>query len=312
MGETGGTGKKQTGVPAPNREARRRDGDVLILVHDGAVVRPAADVSVSVLDHGFLFGDSVYEVVRTRHRRPFLMAEHLDRLRRSAAMIYFELPWSDEEITKRVRAVDEALAVDEGYFRMVATRGPGPISLLPDGCDEPVLYVIGRPLIRYAAELYERGCSVAVVVRRRNDPRALDPAAKTGNYLNNMLGLVEARRAGADDAVFLNAEGHVTEATTANLWIVENGAVLTPPLAEGLLRGITRDWLFRALPDAGIPIEEAVFGSDRLAAADEVFLTGTVKGVMPVTTIDQAPVATGESGPITKRAAALYESALSQ
>jgi len=289
---------------------KRTDGDVPILVHDGEGVLPADEVGVPVLDHGFLFGDSVYEVVRTARRRPFLLAQHLERMRRSAGMIYLELPWSDREIARRIEEVEQALRVDEGYFRLVATRGPGPISLLPDGCDGPRLYVIGRPLIRYAPELYERGCSLAVVSRYRNHPQALDPAAKTGNYLNNMLGLIEARRAGAEDAVFLNAEGRVTEATTSNVWIVEDGTVFTPPVEQGLLRGITREWLGAALPAADVPVEEAVFGRDRLMRADEVFLTGTVKGVMAATTVDGRKIADGRTGPITRQAAELYERAL--
>jgi branched-chain amino acid aminotransferase len=279
-------------------------------VHDGAAIRPAAEARVPVLDHGFLFGDSVYEVVRTAHGRPFLLAEHLDRMRRSAAMIYFELPWTDAEIEARLEAVRAELGTDEAYFRIIATRGPGPISLLPDECAEPGLYLIGRELIRYPERMYTEGCSVAIVPRLRNDPRALDPRAKTGNYLNNMLGLIEARRAGADDALFLNAELHLTEGTTSNAWIVEDGRVVTPPLAEGLLPGITREWLLGALPAAGIPVTEEVIDLPRLGAAAEVFLSGTVKGIMPVTVIDGEPVGDGCPGPVAARAAALYEDAL--
>jgi branched-chain amino acid aminotransferase len=258
----------------------------MILVHDGAAIRPAAEARVPVLDHGFLFGDSVYEVVRTAHGRLFMLTEHLDRMRRSAAMIYFVLPWTDAEIESRLEALRAELGTDEAYFRIIATRGPGPISLLPDECAEPGLYLIGRELIRYPERMYTEGCSVAIVPRLRNDPRALDPRAKTGNYLNNMLGLIEARRAGADDALFLNAELHLTEGTTSNAWIVEDGRVVTPPLAEEVID----------LP--------------RLGAAAEVFLSGTVKGIMPVTVIDGEPVGDGCPGPVAARAAALYEDAL--
>jgi branched-chain amino acid aminotransferase len=283
-----------------------------VLVHTGTGIVPAAEAAVPILDHGFLYGDSVYEVVRTSRGRPFMLAEHLDRLRRSAALIYFALPWSDAEIERRLCELRDALGVPDAYVRIVATRGPGPLSLLPDGCDRPGLYLIGRDLIRYPDRLYAEGCRVAVVRRLRNDPRALDPRAKTGNYLNNMLGLVEARRLGADDAIFLNADLHVTEATTSNVWIVERGRVLTPPLGEGLLQGITRGWILERLPAEGIPVDEAVFGRDRMAAADEVFLSGTVKGIMPVTRVDDAAVADGRPGPVTRRAAALYYEALAR
>ena len=283
-----------------------------ILVHDGDAIVPAGEAVVPVLDHGFLFGDSVYEVVRTANGRPFMLEEHLDRLRRSAALIYFELPWDDAEVRRRIAALQERLDAADSYFRIIATRGPGPISLLPDGCDTPGLYLIGCELLRYPRTMYTDGCSVAVALRLRNDPRALDPRAKTGNYLNNMLGLIEARRAGADDALFLNAERHLTEATTSNAWLVENGSIVTPPLGEGLLQGITREWIGGALPAAGVAVSEAVIGQERLVAGDEVFLSGTVKGIMPVTRIDDAPVGDGRPGPVTRKAMELYAAALAR
>jgi len=280
---------------------------VTFLVHDGARIVSAEDACVPVLDHGFLFGDSVYEVVRTARGRPFLMAEHMDRMRRSAEMIYFELPWRDDEIGARMGELIEALGCPDCYVRIIATRGPGPISLLPDGCDAPALYLIASELVRYPQEHYANGCSVAIVRRLRNDPRALDPRAKTGNYLNNMLGLIEARRAGADDALFLNIEDHLTEATTSNLWIVEGGRVLTPPLEAGLLAGITRGWVFRTLPGAGIDVAEEILHRRRLMRADEVFLTGTVKGIMPVGRVDGEAV---PLGPVTARVSDLLCAAL--
>jgi branched-chain amino acid aminotransferase len=282
------------------------------LVHTGKGVVPAREASVPILDHGFLYGDSVYEVVRTANGKPFMLKEHLDRLRRSAAMVYFDLPWSDAEIRARAEQLRAALPFRECYFRLVATRGPGPISLLPDGCDEPGLYIIGTELHLFPARLYSQGCSVAVVRRLRNDPRALDPRAKTGNYLNNMLGLVEARRMGAEDAIFLNAEGHLTEATTANVWIAEKGRAVTPPVAEGLLQGITREWMLARLPAVGIPVAESAIDLDRLLRADEVFLSGTVKGIMPVTVIDGRPAGGGKPGPIARRAMQHYEEALAR
>ncbi|MHC4548963.1 MAG: aminotransferase class IV [Planctomycetota bacterium] len=283
-----------------------------VLIHDGAAILPAGEAGVPVLDHGFLFGDSVYEVVRTANGRCFMLEEHLDRLRRSAAMIYFDLPWPDDEIEARLEAVRTALGVAECYFRIIATRGPGPISLLPDGCDRPGLYLIGRELIRYPERMYTEGCKVAVVHRLRNDPRALDPRAKTGNYLNNMLGMIEARKVGADDALFLNLDRQLTEATTSNAWLVARGKVFTPPLGAGILAGITRGWVLKTLPAAGFAVTETTLGQDRLLAADEVFLSGTVKGIMPVTRIDGAPVGDGRPGPVTRRVMELYAEALAR
>jgi branched-chain amino acid aminotransferase len=283
-----------------------------ILVHTGDAIVPAERAAVPILDHGFLFGDSVYEVVRTSNARPFLLREHLRRMRASASMIYFEMPWSDGEIERRLRETLERVGAGDCYFRIVATRGPGPLSLLPDGCDRPGLYVIGRRLQPYPEILYTRGCRLAVIRRLRNDQRALDPRAKTGNYLNNMLGLVESKRAGADDAIFLNQEDHLTESTTSNVWIVSGGRAFTPPVGEGLLAGITRDWIFETLPRNGIAVEERVLRREDCAAADEVFLSGTVKGIMPATEIDGAPVGRGVPGPVTRRAAELYDRALAE
>jgi branched-chain amino acid aminotransferase len=283
-----------------------------ILIHTGEAILPASEAGVPVLDHGFLFGDSVYEVVRSANGRSFMLEEHLDRMRLSAAMIYFELPWADAEIERRLQELRARLGADECYFRIIATRGPGPISLLPDGCDRPGLYLIACDLIRYPERMYSEGCTVAVVHRLRNDPRALDPRAKTGNYLNNMLGMIEAKEAGADDALFLNQDHHLTEATTSNVWVVENGKVITPPLAAGILAGITRDWILKMLPAAGVPVEEATVDHDRLVAADEVFLSGTVKGVMPVARIDSRPVGAGSPGPVTRLAMERYNDALAR
>ena len=164
--------------------------------------------------------------------------------------------------------------------------------------------------MRYPERMYREGCRLAIVPRLRTDPRSLDPRAKTGNYLNNMLGLIEARRAGADDALFLNAEGNLTESTTANAWIVEEGRIFTPPLEEGLLEGITRSWIFSRLPAAGIPVAEATIDEARLRRAEEVFLSGTVKGIMPVASIDGRAVGAGRPGPVSLRAGALYAEAL--
>jgi branched-chain amino acid aminotransferase len=283
-----------------------------ILIHTGDAILPAGEAGVPVLDHGFLFGDSVYEVVRTANGKSFMLKEHLDRMRLSAAMIYFELPWSDAEIERRLQELRARLGTDECYFRIIATRGPGPISLLPEGCDRPGLYLIACDLIRYPERMYAEGCTVAVVHRLRNDPRALDPRAKTGNYLNNMLGMIEAKEAGADDALFLNQDHHLTEATTSNVWVVENGNVVTPPLAAGILAGITRDWILQMLPAAGVPVEEVAVDHDRLLAADEVFLSGTVKGVMPVARIDGRPVGAERPGPVTRLAMDRYSDALAR
>jgi branched-chain amino acid aminotransferase len=276
---------------------------------DGKVVAPE-QATVNVFDHGFLFGDSVYEVVRTRRGRPVTLDEHLARLEGSADRIYMKLPWSRADFAARI---DEALRAGgnpESYVRIVVTRGVGEISLLPDSCKSPSLILIVKPLPVPPPSVARDGLRVSLAGRPRNDRRALDPSAKTGNYLNNLLALVEAHRAGNDDAVLLNPAGMLAEATTSNLFLVKGGRVRTPSLACGILAGITRDLLVREMGRGGLPVEEGEFPAAALRGADEAFLTSTIRGVAPVTRVDGEPVGDGRPGPVTGRVAALYEEAL--
>jgi len=274
------------------------------------VVSPLGEARLSAMDHGFLFGDSVYEVVRTWKRRPVALAAHLERLRASANQTYLVLPWTDGEIAARMRDAVAATSFPECYVRLVVTRGPGPMTLLPDACQSPSMLVYVLPLRTPSEEELARGTSVAVPKRLRNDRRALAPAAKTGNYLNNVLALVEARRAGADDAVFLNAEGHLTEATTANLFWAKDGELYTPSLDCGILAGVTRTLLAWALRTEGGVVHECAFGYDALLRADEAFLTGTVRGVHPIVRVDAQPIGDGVPGPLAARLRALHDRAL--
>lgn len=276
------------------------------------VISPLAEARVLATDHGFLFGDSIYEVVRTIGRRPVALAEHLERLRASANQTYLVLPWTDGEIAGRMRDAVAATDFPECYVRLAVTRGPGPMTLLPDDCFSPSMLVYVLPLRTPTAEELARGASVCVPARLRNDRRALAPAAKTGNYLNNLLALVEARRAGGDDAILLNAEGHVTEATTANVFWVRGGEVFTPSLDCGILAGITRTMLIWALRKSGAEVHEGAFRLADLTGADEAMLTGTVRGVSPVVRIDGRPVGAGVPGPVTQRMMRLYDEILRQ
>jgi branched-chain amino acid aminotransferase len=276
---------------------------------NGRIVPPEQAV-VSVFDHGFLFGDSVYEVVRTRRGVPVTLREHLARLRASAERLYMELPWTDDGIGGRIAEVLRAAGNRESYLRIVATRGVGEISLLPDTCRDPLLLVIAKPLPEPPASVMREGIAVAVVGRPRIDRRALDPGAKTGNYLNNALALIEARRAGAEDAILLNPEGHLAEGTTSNVFFVRGGRVHTPELESGILAGITRSLLLREMPAAGLPVVEGRYPEESLREAEEVFLTSTVRGVAPVTRVDGRAVGDGRPGPVARKVAALYEAAL--
>jgi branched-chain amino acid aminotransferase len=269
------------------------------------VITPLADGRVPVMDHGFLFGDSIYEVIRTLGGRPVAFAQHLERLRHSAHATYLQIPWTDTEISARVRAAVAASGFAESYVRLVVTRGVGPMTLLPDPCRDPGMVVIVMPLVLPSRDEFERGMGVAIPARLRNDRRALAPSSKTGNYMNNLLALVEAKRAGGDDAVMVNVEGHVTEATTANVFWVKDGEVLTPSLECGILAGITRTLLIWAMRQDGISVVEGSFPAADLRGADEAFLTGTIRGVSPVVRVDGRAVGDGLPGPMTRRIDAL-------
>lgn len=271
------------------------------------VITPIADGRVPVMDHGFLFGDSLYEVVRTSGGRPVAMREHLERLRKSAAMTYLEIPWSDAEIVARIRGAFAASGFADAYLRLVVTRGVGPMTLLPDACDRPSAIVYAMPLVLQSAADFERGIGVVVPERMRNDRRSLAPAAKTGNYLNNALALVEAKRAGGDDAVMVNPEGFVTEATTANVFWVKDGKVHTPSLDCGILAGITRAHLLDEMRREGVTAVDGRFPVGDFLACDEAFLTGTIRGVSPVVRVGGRAVGDGRPGPVTRRIAALND-----
>jgi len=277
------------------------------VVSVNGVITSLADARVPAMDHGFLFGDSIYEVVRTKGGRPVAFAQHLERLRQSATATYLQLPWTDAEIGARIRDAVVASKFPECYVRLVISRGVGPMTLLPDACAHPSMLVFVMPLVLQTKDEFERGIGVAVPSRLRNDRRALAPAAKTGNYLNNVLSLVEAKRAGGDDAVMLNTAGEVTEATTANVFWAKNGAIRTPSLDCGILAGITRTLLIWSMRQEGIEVEEGGFPPDDFRSCDEAFLTGTIRGVSPVVRIDGKKIGDGRPGPLTRRVAAMNE-----
>lgn len=255
-----------------------------LLVNVNGEIAPIA--SIPVLDRGFLYGDSVYEVVRTFNGKPFALQEHLDRLRQSAAYCYLEVPWSDAQIGTEVDKTLRQANFAEAYIRIVVTRGAEPeISLQPGPEIQPSLIIIVKAIAPEPA-LNPKGTHLCLLPRLRNDQQALSPAAKTGNYLNNILAQMEATQQGADDALMLNARGELTEATTSNLWLVEKGVVRTPAVETGILHGITRYFLLQILREHQIPHEEAVLKPESLWTAEEGFLSSSVRLIMPIAKID--------------------------
>jgi branched-chain amino acid aminotransferase len=238
-------------------------------------------------------------VIRTLDGIPFAWPEHLERLRTSAHGIAMALDLADRQIMARVQETVAAARNEESYVRIVVTRGTGlaPNIDLSQAPGPPRWVILVRPLPPAPAQ----PAHLAIVARRRNDARALDPAVKSGNYLNNVLGLAEARSQGATDCLFLNTEGHVTEASTANLFAVRGGEVLTPPLTAGILAGITRALLLEYCKGQRVRCSERDLTADELRACDELFLSSTLREVLPVTALDGKPFRDGQPGPVTRR-----------
>jgi branched-chain amino acid aminotransferase len=265
--------------------------------------------TISVFDHGFLYGEGVYETLRTYNRRPFLLDRHLDRLRASAAAIGLTVPLDDCTLVARIDTTMAAVDVAEPlerYVRLVLTRGVGDLSYDPDTCPAASLVIIARPHREVAAAVRERGIRVVVSSVVRNHPDALNPRIKSNNLLNNAMAMQEALRAGADEALMRNYRGEIAECAQSNVFLVRGGEALTPPLASGLLEGVTRNFLFEIGPEIGIPVRERTLRLEEIRTADEIFITSTTREVLPVTTLDGRPVGPGAPGPITQALAEAF------
>jgi branched-chain amino acid aminotransferase len=265
------------------------------------IVMPAEEARVSVLDNGFAFGDSVYEVLRTYDGLAFEPGRHFRRLRASAARLGFSVPGSDEALLAQVDGLLARAGSGESYIRIVVSRGLGDCSYDFERVKGPTLVMIQKSLPPYPAEHYEQGVRVAAVGVRRNHPLALDPAIKSSNLLNNILAMREAQARGAEEPVLLNQEGFLAEGASTNLFLARGGTLLTPPLWAGILPGITREVVLDLLPPLGIPFREGPLHLDDLLAADEAFLTSTTREVVPVRQVDESPVGSGRPGPLTRR-----------
>ena len=273
-----------------------------LAINVNGTINDAEHATVSALDRGFLFGEGVYETLRTYNRRPFLLDRHLDRLRASAGHLALTVPLDDtgyaDRISETVAAVSDKLT--ELYIRLLVTRGVGDLTYDPNSCPAPTAVIIVRPYAGASPELDQKGITVVRSSIVRNHPAALNPIIKSNNLLNNALAMQEAIKAGADEALMCNYRGEIAECAQSNIFIVRDGVALTPRLDTGLLEGVTRNFVFEVGNAAGIPVREAVIQPDELAAADEVFITGTTREVLAVTTLDTTPVRDGLPGPITK------------
>ena len=265
---------------------------------------PAEEARIPVLDHGLLYGDGVFEGIRVYGGAPFLLDEHLDRLAASARALVLELPAGRDEIAALCREAAERAGLDDGYLRLVVTRGAGALGVSPHTCPRASLIVIAAPLALYPPERYRDGLRLVTSSLRRSASDALPPQVKSLNYLTSVLASIEARRQGADEAVLLNAQGVIAECTADNLFLVSGGRVLTPAVASGALAGITRALVLRLLEEQGIEAAEAALTPADAWTADELFLTGTGAEIVPVCEIDGRALPAAR--PVTERVRAAF------
>ena len=272
-----------------------------VYMNHGLLTKPEA--VVSVFDHGFLYGEGFYETLRTYNGQSFLFDRHIRRLRNSAEMLAISVPLANAEIAQRfdetVRAAGLGTAGREAYIRILITRGVGDLSYDPAACPAPSVVVIVKPHIDLAPEVVERGVVVALVSIVRNHPGSVNPLIKSNNLLNSALAMQEAVRRGAFEAVMRNYRGELAECSTANLFLVKDGAALTPPLDAGLLAGITREFVFDIGHEAGIPVREQILRDEDLFGADEAFLTSTTREIVPIVWVDDRVIGSGKPGPVT-------------
>ena len=255
---------------------------------------------VSVFDHGLLYGDGVFEGIRSYNGLVFKLREHLDRLWESAHTLMLEIPLTKKEMEKAVLDTLKANKLKDAYIRLVVTRGPGDLGLDPRKCKKATLFIIADKITLYPKDFYDNGLKIATVPTVRNHPEALNPQIKSLNYLNKILATLEATNAGVDEALLLNTQGYVTECTAENVFFVKGKCLTTPAPYVGILKGITRDTVMELAEEMGLCVCEQAFTRHELYSADEVFLTGTACEIVAVVKIDNRLVASGKPGPVTK------------
>ncbi len=259
------------------------------------------EAKVSVFDHGLLYGDGVFEGIRSYNGLVFKLNEHLDRFFESAKTLMLKIPLSREGLSKAIIQTLRTNRLTDAYIRLVATRGVGDLGLDPRKCSQPTLFIITDRIVLYPKEHYRKGLEIITVPTQRNIPAAVDPQIKSLNYLNNILAKIEAVNAGKEEAIMLNHAGVVAECTGDNIFIVKRGELLTPPTYVGALKGITRMTVIGIARKGKISVREEVMTRHNVFNADECFLTGTAAEVIPVVKVDGRVVGSGKPGPFTLR-----------
>lgn len=260
-----------------------------------------ADAKVSVFDHGLLYGDGVFEGIRLYGGNVFRLEEHLERLEYSAKAILLKLPLSREEMSWATCEACRLNGLTDAYIRLVVTRGVGDLGLSPWLCPKPSCFIIASKISLYPPEYYDNGLAIVTVPTRRVSPAALPPTIKSLNYLNNILGKIEAKQFGALEAIMLNEQGYVAECTADNVFTVHKGEIFTPSASQGALKGITRSTIFDIGKELNVPVRETDMTRYDIWCADESFLTGSGAEVIPVVKLDGREIGSGRPGPITRR-----------
>ncbi len=256
---------------------------------------------ISVYDHGLLYGDGVFEGMRSYHGKVFRLNEHLDRLWDSARSIWLNIPISKEQMATAVNDTLAKNSIRDGYIRLIVTRGSGTLGLDPNKCPVPEVIIITDHIQLYPKEFYDNGLKIVTAATVRNHTAALSPRIKSLNYLNNILAKIEGLRAGCVEALMLNTQGEVAECTGDNIFIAKNGVLFTPPIDAGILEGITRNAVIELAEAAGITVKQIPLSRHDVYIADEVFLTGSAAEVIPVVEIDSRSIGDGKPGPMTKQ-----------
>ncbi len=260
---------------------------------------PQAEAKISVFDHGLLYGDGVFEGLRSYHGKVFRLEAHVRRLYESALAICLEIPISREAMCQAINEAVKKNGISDGYIRALVTRGAGSLGLDPNRCSNPQVILIADTISLYPQELYDNGLEIITTSITRNHPSALSPRIKSLNYLNNILAKIEGLKAGCVEALMLNHKGEVAECTGDNIFLVRDGVLLTPPLDAGILAGVTREAVIELAREAGITVQEISLTKHDVYVADECFLTGTAAEVIPVVKVDDRPISTGKPGPMT-------------
>lgn len=261
---------------------------------------PEEEALISVFDHGFLYGDGIYETMRAYKGIVFMIDEHIKRLFRSGDLIRLKISMSHEEVKEAIYKTLRKNNLKEAYIRLSISRGRGEIGLDPELCQGPTFVIIAKEFRKYPRKLYEKGVKASIVKTRRNAPEALNPKIKSLNFLNNILAKIEAKESDAYEAIMLNSRGYLTEGTTSNIFFVKNKTLYTPSVEAGILDGITRGIVIRTAKAKGIKVEEGLYIPEELYKADEAFITNTTLEILPIINVDEKTIGNGIPGPITK------------